>query len=492
MISKTFAVLRGNRCSGASEKRQIFPENLRFTEAQLQFALFTTTAALFAFTLIGSTRAFAGAAATETEIKKARDLIYPATVRVDVRSSVFADGQRRWVRGTGSGFIYDKDGHVVTNYHVAGEAQEITCVMFNKERVKATLVGGDPWTDLAVLKLDTKELQEKYPDFVIATLGDSDKVEEGDAVIAVGAPHGLSRTVTAGIISCRDRMLGDMTLPNGQETGQFNTWLQTDAAINPGNSGGPLANMRGEVIGVNSRGGGGGLGFAVPINVVKDVVAEILKRGRKMRSDVGVNLQPLQDLEGLTGVNLNEGVLVGGVTPDSPAELAGLQARDVLLAFDGKKIAGRYPEDIFPIRSLIANTPVGKSVDVLVRRGGKDLTLSLTTEELTLIKDKEAEFKEWGLVVQPITDRMARRRNFPDTKGVFVNSLRTGLPAARAKITEGDVIISIGDATVENLDKFRELYADALANGKESILIRVRRGAAILPLVLKKSAATPN
>ncbi|MBE3069886.1 MAG: trypsin-like peptidase domain-containing protein, partial [Planctomycetes bacterium] len=192
----------------------------------------------------------------ETATKLARDRVYPATVRVDARRAEFVGGEKRRLGGNGSGVIFDDQGHVLTNYHVAGRADELTCILFNKERVKAHLVGADPWTDLAVIQLDLDEVREKGMKFQHAAFGDSDAIEEGDSVLAIGSPFGLSRSISNGIISCRDRILGEgLDLGGGLETGIFNTWLQTDAAINPGNSGGPLVDFRGDVVGINTRGG---------------------------------------------------------------------------------------------------------------------------------------------------------------------------------------------------------------------------------------------
>ncbi|MBM4020310.1 MAG: trypsin-like serine protease, partial [Planctomycetes bacterium] len=281
--------------------------------------------------------------------KIARDRVYPATVRIDARRLEFVGGERRRMGGSGSGVIFDTEGHILTNYHVAGRAEDLTCILFNKERVRARLVGGDPWTDLAVIQLDAAEVRRKDITLQAAAFGDSDRMEEGDSVLAVGSPFGLSRSISNGIISCRDRILGSaLEIASGLETGLFNTWLQTDAAINPGNSGGPLVNFRGEVIGINTRSGAGNdLGFAVPINVAKEVIRQILERGRVTRSSIGVAFQPLQDLETFLDVGKTEGAVIAGVEADGPAAKAGVQPQDILLEYDGNKVEARYPEQLF-------------------------------------------------------------------------------------------------------------------------------------------------
>jgi len=292
--------------------------------------------------------------ALERATKIARDQVYPATVRVDARRVEYVGGKQRRRGGNGSGVIFDNDGHVLTNYHVAGKADELTVILFNKERVRAELVGGDPWTDLAVIQLDLDEIREKGLSFNYATFGDSDRIAEGDSVLAIGSPFGLSRSISSGIISCSDRILGTgLEMPGGLETGLFNTWLQTDAAINPGNSGGPLVNLQGEVIGINTRGGGNDLGFAVPINVAKEVVRQILESGKVKRSTIGLTLQPLQDLETFLDVGKMEGAVVSSVEPNGPAAEAGIQPQDILVEFAGKPVRGRYPEQLFELRRRV-------------------------------------------------------------------------------------------------------------------------------------------
>lgn len=429
----------------------------------------------------------------EVATKLARDKVYPATVRVDVRQSEFESGKKRRAGGNGSGVIFDAEGHVLTNYHVAGRAEEITCLLFNKERVKATLVGGDPWTDLAVVKLDPDELRRKGATFRYAVFGNSDYVEEGDGVLAIGSPFGLSRSISNGIVSCRDRILGEaMVLPGGLETGLFNTWIQTDAAINPGNSGGPLANFRGEVIGINTRGGGNDLGFAVPINVAKEVARQILDKGKVTRSTIGLALQPLQDLETFFEVGKSEGAVVGGVEPDGPAARAGVQAQDVLLEWDGTKVHGRYPEELFGLRRQVSQTPVGAKVPIKVKRGASVLDLEITTDELTTLRGQELNFPKWGLVGQDITDRLAKRENLPTSRGVYVTGVRRGEAAEKARLTKGDVVIRIDDRDVGDTKDLKAYYDLSIKEAKPLILLKVRRGMAVVPVLLKVEYDEPD
>jgi serine protease Do len=422
----------------------------------------------------------------EVATKIARDRVYPASVRVDARRTEYVGGEKRRTGGSGSGVIFDQQGHILTNYHVAGRADELTCILFNKERVKARLVGSDPWTDLAVIQLDLDEVKQKGLAFERASFGDSDKMEEGDSVLAIGSPFGLSRSISRGIISCHDRILGTgLDLGGGLETGLFNTWLQTDAAINPGNSGGPLVNFRGEVVGVNTRGGGNELGFAVPVNVAKEVIRQILEKGKVTRSTIGLTLQPLQDLEAFFEVGKSEGAVVSAVEPDGPAAKAGLQPRDLLIEYNGGKVEGRYPEQLFDIRRRISDTPVGGKVQVKVKRATEVKTFEIVTEELTTVRGDEENFPKWGVVAQTVTERLAQRENLGSTRGAYVTGIRRGEPAEAGGLERGDVITRVGDENVTSIRDLKKYYDEAVKKKQAMVLLKVRRGLAVLPILLK-------
>lgn len=412
-------------------------------------------------------------------------MVYPAVVRVEARKTEYFRGQKERVGGFGSGVLFDSQGHVLTNYHVAGRAEELSCTLFNKERVKATLVGADPWTDLAVIKLNMDEVREKGFQITWAPFGDSDTVVEGDTVVAIGSPFGLSRSISFGIISCHDRILSEaMDLGGGLETGLFSTWLQTDAAINPGNSGGPLVNLRGEVIGINTRGGGNDLGFAVPINVAKNVVAQILDTGKVLRSTIGVQFQALQDLESFLDVSKTEGAIIASIEPDSPAENV-LQPQDILLEYDGHRVAGRYPEELFELRRHIAGTPVGREVTLKIRRGGEPMDIRLTTAELTTVRSDEVNFEKWGFVGQNITKRLATRENLKNTRGVYVTGVRPGEPAHKVRLSQGDVVFQCEQAEIDSVEQLQKVYDEAVKEKKPRILIKVWRGPTIKVEVLR-------
>src|SRR5947209_8599435 len=246
--------------------------------------------------------------------------VFPAVVRIDVAAESFAEGKRDLRRGIGSGVIIDAQGHVLTNYHVAGRGAEIFVTLANKERVRAKLIGDDHWTDLAIIQLDMDTVKSKKVTFNYAVLGESKDLVPGEPVMAVGTPFGLARTMTLGVVSNNERTFyPDRMNIDGYETGDFANWIQMDTPINPGNSGGPLLDMTGKVVGINTRGGGQNLNFAVPVDTAKEVARKILaaatkdNKGRVDRSDLGIDLKPLQDLETFYNVDINRGVLVNSV-----------------------------------------------------------------------------------------------------------------------------------------------------------------------------------
>jgi serine protease Do len=293
--------------------------------------------------------------------------IFPAVVRLDVAQEIYTEGKRNLRRGIGSGVIIDDEGHVLTNYHVAGRAAEIWVTLFNKERVPAKLVGDDHWTDLAVIQMDMDVIKKKNIPFNHADLGDSGMLVPGQDVIAVGTPFGLARTMTLGIVSNNERTFyPEKQRIDEYETGDYSNWIQMDTPIAPGNSGGPLVDMHGKVVGINTRGiAGQGLNFAIPIDTAKPVIDSILqsasaeRKGRVERSDIGVDFKPLQDLESFYEIDINKGALINNVDKGSPADKAGVRTQDILLELNGKPLNVRFPEEVAPARKIIADLPIG-------------------------------------------------------------------------------------------------------------------------------------
>lgn len=418
-----------------------------------------------------------GALAIQDAVRHARDAVLPCLVRVQPISEVYSGGRKRRRTGFGSGVIFTHEGHVLTNYHVAGRAKNLICVMADKEEVPATLIAGDPWTDLAVIKLDLSSYKGHALQW--AVLGNSDGLEVGDFVVALGSPFALTRTMTFGVVSCTDRSLGvrnDLPGEMGlQETGQFNTWIQVDALINPGNSGGPLINLQGEVVGINAR-GGAGMGFAIPINVARDVARELIENGSVRRSWIGVKFQALAKFqERFVGDAADGGVLVGNVVADSPAERAGVRPGDVILTFDKNSTDARFEEQIYPIARMVAKTEIGKTVEIVLLRRKKRVSMLLTTEDLGQAVGDDFECEAWGLTVKDITASMARMLALDDHEGVLATGSLSDSAAAKAKIGNRDVIQEVAGTRIKDLAHFKETYEKLTKEKPRKVVLKVRK-----------------
>ncbi|MES2691852.1 MAG: trypsin-like peptidase domain-containing protein, partial [Verrucomicrobiota bacterium] len=367
-----------------------------------------------------------------------------AVVRIDVREIAFEAGTRRYTASIGSGVILTADGLILTNAHVVSpRAVEVNITLANLERVGAKLVGWDHWTDLAVLRLDMAEIKRRKLTITHAEFGESEKLFPGQEVFAVGTPHGLTRTVTRGIVSNKNRYFEDARAINGYETGAFNTWLQTDAAINPGNSGGPLVTTDGKVVGISSRGymGANNLGFAIPATTAKTVMDRLVRDGAVTRSYIGMVPGALQDLENFYSLDLAAGgVLVHSVDLGSPAAKAGLRAGDIVLLIDGVKVDGRFPEQLPPIQNLIASRPVGSTLKLAARRNGEVKEYAVVTEKLESRVGEEWAFEKWGLSVRKVSRTYARENQLDDAGGVLVIGVQSGFPADVAGMSRGDII----------------------------------------------------
>jgi serine protease Do len=410
-----------------------------------------------------------------------------AVVRIDVREAAYEDGFRRFTSGVGSGVILSEDGLILTNAHVASpRAVEINITLASLERVGASLVGWDHWTDLALLRIDMEEVKRRQLTFTHADFADSDALSPGQTVFAVGTPHGLTRTVTRGIISNNRRFFQSNTGVRGYETGMFNTWLQTDAAINPGNSGGPLVDEGGQVVGINSRGymGADNLGFAIPANTARAVVEALEGDGRVTRSYIGIVPGALRDLEGFFALELNTGMLINSVDPGSPAARAGLRGGDILLAIDGERVDGRFPEQLPPIQNLIASRSVGSTLRLTVKRGAQMTDHEVVTEELVSRVGDEGALEKWGLSVRKVSRTFARENQLTDDTGVLVIGVQAGFPAAVAGLTRGDIITKINQEAITSLEQLKAVHAAFEADPKP-VLIEARRNFRVSLYVLK-------
>ena len=363
-------------------------------------------------------------------------------------------------RSLGSGFIIDREGFILTNNHVIEKAQIIKVKLSDGKEYDAEVIGRDAKTDIALIKINAKQ------NLPVATFGDSDKLEVGDWVVAVGNPFGLEHTVTAGIVSAKGRVIG---------AGPYDDFIQTDASINPGNSGGPLLNLGGNVVGINTAiiSGGQGIGFAIPINVAKDLLPQLKSKGKVVRGWLGVVIQKVTpEIAKSFGLKESDGALVSDVMEQSPAEKAGIKRGDVIVSFNGKKI-----KDMDMLPRLVGSTEIGKKIKVGIIRDGKQIETEVAIGELkeeTLQASRKPQVeKDYGLVVQDITPEIAKHLNLKDKRGVIVTDVQPGSPAQDADMRSGDIIKEIGRRPIRNLMDFKE--AMKRVNLKEGVVMLIKR-----------------
>jgi serine protease Do len=382
--------------------------------------------------------------------------------------------------GVGSGMILDARGHILTNYHVVAEVDKIKVKLADKRVFDAKVVGGDPYTDVAVIQIEGR-VPEGLPTVL---LGDSDALEEGNLMMAIGAPFGLTQTVTTGIVSAKGR--SDVGIAAIED------FIQTDAPINPGNSGGPLVNMRGEVVGMTSAiatageaGQSAGVGFAIPSNMIKSMLPVLIRGGRIARGMLGVGIQDLtEELAEQFQIREAKGALVSQVAKDSPAARAGLKPGDVIVRYDGKDVP-----DAHQLRKLVAATAPGTRVAVGVIRNGKEQTFDVTVGTLPVAPVSEAAMPSGptsdrlaalGLSVQGLTPDLARQFDLQGDKGVLISAVEPGSPAWDADLQAGDLIMEIDRVRVTTVGELNR----ALARAKDRVLLLVKRQGATTYVVL--------
>jgi serine protease Do len=409
----------------------------------------------------------------------ARDKVFPALVHVQPISEVFERGKKTKQTAVGSGVVVSASGYVITNYHVAGNAVKAICTLANKKRIPATLVGGDPLTDLAVLKLD---LSEYEGELAVAEFGESAQLQTGQYVLAMGSPLSLSRSISQGIVSYPERYLGDqMTLDDGEKTGGYHTWIQTTAAINFGNSGGPLVDLDGKIVGINTRTivGADGLGFSIPSDVVRDIYDQIIETGEVNRSWIGVELQPHSELDFLFGTTGVEGVLVSDVEPRSPAAEAGIQAGDLIQNINGTPVNALFEEEIPPVIRTIAEVPVGSTLEVSVWRQGKVQPVHLLTQEMGKARGEEKEFKAWGLSAQSLTLTKLLELNRTKWNGVLVSGVSGITVKEQTDLVKDDIILEINGEPVTDMEKMTQIYEKSLEEQPEKLVLKTERSRAL-------------
>lgn len=383
--------------------------------------------------------------------------VKPAVVNVSVRGVRKESGDdedvrqfggpspRRMIRGLGSGFVINAGGYIVTNNHVVDGATEIRVKFADGRELTGTVVGRDPKTDLALLKVDAQNLP-------VVPLGDSARLEVGEPVMAVGNPFGLEQTVTTGIVSATGRVIGE---------GPYDDFIQTDASINPGNSGGPLINAHGEAVGINTAivsGGGGsvGIGFAIPTNLAKPVVTQLADGGHVVRGWLGVAIQPLTpELAKSFGLEAPTGAVVTSVTDGSPAQKAGLTRGDVITKYDGRVVARASD-----LPRAVAETPIGRAVPLEIVRDGARKTLTINVarlaEEDVAAATPAAGGPRLGIAARSLTPQLAQELGVPDSSGVLVQRVEEGGRAQTAGIAAGDVIVEVDRAPVATVDALQK------------------------------------
>jgi len=364
-------------------------------------------------------------------------------------------------RSLGSGFIIDKEGYIVTNNHVIDNADKIVVILNDEKEFEARIVGRDKNTDLSLIKIESNH------NLPVLRFGDSDALKVGQWVVAIGNPFGLEQTVTAGIVSAKGRVIG---------SGPYDDFIQTDASINPGNSGGPLLNMKGEVVGINTAivAGGQGIGFAIPVNLAKNIIAQLKSTGEVTRGWLGVGIQDIsEEVAEYYGIKEKKGVLVTEVFPGDPADLAGVKPKDIILSVNGKAV-----DSARKLTSMIADIRVGDTIQVKVNRNAKTRTIDvkIAKREETKLSSKGTRKKEQaqlGIQVSEITPETSRRFNLKDTKGVIVVGVDPKSKAAEAGLQVHDIIREINHKNITSVSDLNKTIED-IPEG-ETINLFIRR-----------------
>ncbi len=391
----------------------------------------------------------------------------PEVVNISTTQTVKKHEQR----SLGSGFIIEKDGLILTNDHLVDNADRITVRLLDRREFAGKVVGEDQKTDIALVKINARDLP-------VAPLGDSDRLEVGEWVMAIGNPFGLDNTVTSGIVSAKDRQIGE---------GPYDHFIQTDASINPGNSGGPLIDLRGEVVGIDSviysqSGGNIGIGFAIPINLVKELLPQLESTGKVTRGWLGVSIQAMTpDLAASLSLDKAKGALVSSVVHYSPADRVGIKAGDVIVGYGGKEV-----DNANDLPVLVAGTPVGKTVSLQVLRGNSTMTLPVTIEKM---QEEEAvastgEKGDLGLTVVEVTPEVSENLGLDRPRGVVITAVAPDSLSEEAGLQPGDIIREIDRKPIRDLSDYKNIMASAVQ--QKGVLFLIQREDNTIFLALRK------
>lgn len=386
-------------------------------------------------------------------VKESFAQIKPALVRIKVVSIKYSQGREVKWESVGSGVIITKEGHVITNHHVAGKVKGIVCTLFNKEEIEAELIGSDPLSDICIIKLRSQGKTE----FPVAKFGDSSRVKVGDRVLAMGSPYALSQSVTMGIVSNTELVMPELFWPfkftlEGEEVGSIIRWIGHDAAIYGGNSGGPLVNLKGEVVGINEI--KMGVSGAIPGNLAHNVAEKLIRDGKVTRSWIGLDVQPL-----LKSSGQEKGILVSGTIYGSPAEKAGFLPGDILIQLAGQDVNIRFAEELPIFNQMLMGLPLGEEVEAVVRRTDKKVVLRVIPQEREYIRSKTSELRLWGITARNLSLLASKEMKRENQDGVLVTSIRPGGPCglARPKIVMKDVIVEVDGIPIKNVEELLEI-----------------------------------
>lgn len=412
-----------------------------------------------------------------TVVRDAKARVFPAVVFIKVVREDNERGEKRSQEVSGSGVLISTDGEVLSNWHVVDKATEVRCLLSDGRAFPAKVVGSDKDVDVALLRLD---LGKEPADLPFARLGQSTSLTEGDFVMAMGAPWGMSRSVSIGIISCTRRYL-----PGASE---YSAWLQTDASISPGNSGGPLVNTAGEVVGLNTRGmnGGGDLGFTVPIEVVRQVAEQMRQHGKMEWSWTGLQLQPLRDFNRNVYFPNTNGVIVAETDPESPARRSGIQAGDRLVSINGEPVTAVTQEEIPAVNRRLGLLSKGVAAHLEFVRQGESKSAELTPRAKGRVEGEELACRRWDFSVKAINQFDNPDLYFQRKEGVFIYGVKFPGNAAAAGLGTQDILLKIDGKDVKTLADVKRLHEAALANvaEKHRLVVSLLRNSELRQLVL--------
>jgi serine protease Do len=441
--------------------------------------VFLATASLFAATDLSPTPNGRGLERLDFRqvVNAAKEKVFPAVIFIKCVRESYERGDKSSQEVSGSGVLISADGEALSNWHVVEKAQQVRCLLYEGRAFEAKVVGADKDTDVALLQL---QLPKNSPPLKFAKLGDSTRLTEGDFVMAMGAPWGLARSVSIGIISCTKRYL-----PLNSE---YNCWLQTDASISPGNSGGPLVNTDGEVVGINARGVtmGGDMGFAIPIEVAREVAAQLRSSGKVNWSWTGLQFQPLKDFNRNVYFDANEGVIVPETDPNSPARLAGIQPGDRLVRLNGQTITAWTDEDVPGIRRRFGLLPKNKPTTVELVRKDQTLHLELAPREKGKVEGESLDCPRWDFTVKTINQFDTPDLYFQRNEGVFVFGVKYPGNAADCGLIPRDILLKVDNEPIKTLADVKRIHKTVTQSGtgKNRVVLTVLRNGLLRQVAL--------